>query len=308
MKSENFWTASPYERFFDFIKPDADRYAILLEHVDKLKLNCSVIHVADNRHVFIFPQEQKSLRASGGVFPFKGQNPCLLCAHYDRAAGSPGANDNSIAVFHLLNTAINLRNSKKWIIVFTDKEELKAGESLENQGSYTLAKKIKSWGLEKARIFNFDTCGAGEVFIFSTTTDRILKNSERPNISKVRKEIISLRDHALAAANNLRFEKVMLAPIPFSDDAGFLRAGLASQTITTLPLHEAEKYKALLRNRPDFADLIISGKIKEPEERRSLPETWKNLNNAGDTPSRLTPQFFERTVKFMTELCRAEGN
>jgi len=305
MKTENIWASSPYSRFLDFIKPEANRYAILIDLIEKFKLNCSVIPIEQNRHIFIFPPGQKPLRASGGSFPFNGQSPYLLCAHYDRAEGSPGANDNSIALFHLLNAAASLiaRGAKNWLIVFTDKEELKAGEKFEDQGSYSLAKKIIEWGLGKAKIFIFDCCGAGEVFIISTTTDRILKDSSRPNIARIKKTVSSLRDHALLTADNLRLDNILLAPTPFSDDVGFLHAGLASQTITMLPSAEAAKYESLLRGQPDFADKIISGKIKSPEEKRNLPESWKILNSASDSHLRLTPQYFDRVVRFMVELC-----
>jgi hypothetical protein len=305
-KNANDWARnSPYERYFDFIAGNADRYAILLEQMETLRLNSAVITVAGNRHLFIFPPGQKSLRCAGGVFPFRGQSPYILSAHYDRVAGSPGANDNSIAVFHLLKAAIlfNQRGIDNWIIIFTDKEEISAGESLEDQGSFTLAEKIKSWGLEKAKIYNFDTCGCGNAFIFSTTTDHMLKDNSRPYILNVRKSIIHLRNHALKTADLLRLDKVLLAPTPFSDDVGFLRAGLAAQTITMLPAEEADKYEALLRVRNEFADLIISGAIKAPHEYRQLPETWRSLNNASDIPSRLTPQFFEQVVQFAVELC-----
>jgi len=300
---------SPYNRYFDFIAPDADRYAILLEHINALNLNSAVIDIAGNLHIFIFPPGQKSLRQSGGVFPFNKLSPYLLCAHYDRVPGSPGANDNSIAVFQLLDTAAVLakRRIDKWIIVFTDKEELKAGEGIENIGSFSMAEKLKSWGLEKAKIYNFDACGSGGVFIFSTTTDLILRasgvESGRPNIRKVRKNIASLRDHALVTAQRLRLDKVLLAPTPFSDDVGFLRAGLAAQTVTMLPANEANQYGTLLRGRPGFGNLIISGEIKNPGEYRHLPETWRGLNNEQDTPSRLTPQYFQTVVNFMAGLC-----
>jgi hypothetical protein len=299
---------SPYDRYFDFIAPNADRYAILTDHISSLKFNSTVISVEENRHIFIFPPGHKSLRAAGGVFPFRGKEPYLFSAHYDRVQGSPGANDNSIAVFHLLNAAITLaqKNIDNWIIVFTDKEELIAGEGFEKQGSFTMAKKIKSWGLEKAKIYNFDACGAGSVFIFSTTTDLILKsgseNDSYSHLHKVRESTSSLRDHALETAENLRLDRVLLAPTPFSDDVGFLRAGLAAQTITMLPINEAEQYEALLRDRPDFGNLIISGEIKNPAEHRRLPETWRSLNNAQDTPLRLTPQYFETVVRFMAGL------
>jgi len=304
---------SPYDRYFDFIAPNADRYAILLERINTLKLNSAVIEIGGNLHIFIFPPGQKSLRQAGGIFPFTKLSPYLFSAHYDRVPGSPGANDNSIAVFHLLNAADILakRGIDKWIIVFTDKEELKAGEGLENIGSFSMGAKLKSWGLEKAKIYNFDACGSGGVFIFSTTTDLILKASDpasghdsvRPNIRKISKNIASLRDHALETAQHLRLDRILLAPIPFSDDVGFLRAGLAAQTVTMLPVNEADQYEALLRSRPDFGNLIISGEIKKPAEYHRLPETWRSLNNAQDTPSRLTPQYFQTVVNFMVELC-----
>jgi hypothetical protein len=305
IKDDGWARVSPYDRFFAFIASKSDRYAILLERMETLKLNSAVIDVAGNRHIFIFPPGQKSLRSAGGVFPFSGTDPFLLCAHYDRVDGSPGATDNSIAVFHLLNAAAILAQQgiDRWIIVFTDKEELKAGEGFEMQGAFTLAEKLKTWGLERAKIYNFDVCGAGNVFIFSTTTDHILKNSDRPNINKLKKSMSNLHDHALETANKVHLEKFLLAPTPFSNDVGFLRAGFASQTITVLPAEEAAKYEALLFERPDFADIIIGG-IKDPSQRLRLPETWRNLNSASDTPSRLTPQFFDQVVRFAVELCR----
>ena len=305
--AEGHWAEkSPYNRYFDFIANKADRYAILNNHIKTLKLNSVVIPAAGNRHIFIFPPGQKTHACADGIFPFKDMSPYMLAAHYDRVSGSPGANDNSIAVFHLLNTALILAEQgiDQWIIVFTDKEELKAGESYEDQGSYTLAAKFKSWGLEKAKIFIFDVCGCGNSFVFSTTTDHILKNSDRPNIQSVRENIIKLRDHALDTAQFLQLEKVLLAPTPFSDDIGFLRAGLAAQTITILPANEADQYEEILRSRSNFADTIISGAIKTQAEYRNLPETWKSLNSAADTHLRLTPQYFEQLVQFMVELCR----
>jgi len=296
---------SPYDRFSYFIALRIDRYKTLLTTIEKLGLNSTVINVSGNKHIFIFPPTLKSLRSTGGVFPFSGQNPIILSAHYDRVEGSPGANDNSIAVFHLLRVAQILaqRNIDKWIIIFTDKEELGPGESFEIQGSFTLAQKLKAWGLEKAKIYNFDACGNGDTFIFSTITDSVLKNSNSPNIAKVKTEIQNLRNHALKTTDSMRLDKVLLAPTPFCDDMGFLRAGYAAQTITILPSNEAVQFEEVLRKNPGFANLLISGEIKNSPERRNLPVTWKNMNNAGDTLSHLTPQFFKQVVNFIVELC-----
>ncbi|MDR0502355.1 MAG: Zn-dependent exopeptidase M28 [Treponema sp.] len=296
---------SPYGFYFDFIAPKADRYKILLECINSLNLNSAVIPVAGNRHIFIFPSGQKSLRSAGGIFPFRNQSPYLFSAHYDRVKDSPGANDNSIAVFHLLKAASLLPGSSPWMIVFTDKEELSPGESLKEQGSYSLAEKLKSWGLEKTKVYNFDACGAGGALIISTTTDLILKDSESEYMRLVRKNIKLMRDHAFNTASLLQFDKVMFAPTPFSDDIGFLRAGLASQTITMLPENEARQYEELLRSRDDFADLLLSGGLRSQSERRLLPETWRSLNSPSDSPSRLTPVHFEQTVRFIVQLTKS---
>jgi len=297
---------SPYDRFLYFIAPKADRFKTLSLTIEKLGLNSTSVSVSGNRHFLIFPPGIKYLQNSKSVFPYIEQNPLLLTAHYDRVAGSPGANDNSIAVFHLLRIAALLaqRGIDKWIIIFTDKEELKPGENFEVQGSYTLALKLKSWGLEKARIFNFDACGTGDTFIFSTITDSVLKSSENQNAAKLKNDLQQLRNHVLKTADNLRLEKVLLAPTPFCDDMGFLRAGFAAQTVTMLPCEEASQYEEVLRKNPDFARLIISGEIKKAAERKFLPATWRNLNTPADTQLRLTPQFFDQVVGFIVELCK----
>ena len=305
---DNSWLKqSPYDRFFYFIAPKVDRFKTLLQTVEKLGLNSTAITISGNRHFFIFPQAQKIQRTlAAGNFPFAGLSPYLFTAHYDRVEGSPGANDNSIAVFHLLRAAmeLNQRNIDKWIIIFTDKEELTLGENFEIQGSYTLGQKLKTWGIDKARIFNFDACGTGDTFIFSTITDSVLGNNELPNINKLRTEIGQLRNHALDTAHHLRLEKFLLAPTPFSDDIGFLRAGFAAQTITLLPSEEASKYEEVIRKNPEFARLLITGKIKTLPERRLLPTTWKNINTPADNHHRLTPQFYDQIVNFIINLCR----
>ena len=297
---------SPYDRFSFFIAPKIDRYKTLLQTIEKLSLNSYVISIEENHHIFIFPPGKTLPRMKGGSFPFAGDSPYLFTAHYDRVEGSPGANDNSIAVFHLLRAAslLSKKNIGNWMIIFTDKEELAAGESIDKQGSYALAQKLKLWGLEKARIFNFDAIGTGDVFIISTTTDEILKNSDNSNLLAVRDNIRHLRNHALETANYLRTEKVLLAPTPFSDDIGFLRAGLAAQTITILPSGEAAQYEEALRKYPNFSKMLISGEIKTSPEKKHLPVTWRNMNTPADNSSRLTPQFFDQIVHYMVVLIK----
>jgi len=303
----NDWTKnSPYDRFSYFIASKVDRYKTLLTTIEKLGLNSFVISIGDNRHIFILPPDKKLPRLKGDSFPFAGESPYLFVAHYDRVQGSPGANDNSIAVFHLLHAANTFikRGINQWIILFTDKEELKQGESFEKQGSFALGQKLKSWGLDKAKIFNFDSCGTGDTFVISTITDLILGNSDNPNITKLKDSIRLLRNHTLETTHQLRLDKVLLAPIPVCDDVGFLRAGFAAQTITMLPAAEASHYEEILRKYPEFSKLLISGEIKTSAERRHLPVTWRNINTPADTPDRLTPQYFEQVTDFITAIVR----
>ncbi|MCL2127082.1 MAG: hypothetical protein FWH38_02410, partial [Treponema sp.] len=113
----------------------------------------------------------------------------------------------------------------------------------------------------------------------------------------------SLQGKALAAARQLRLGKVLSAPTPFSDDAGFLRGGIPAQTVTMLPTEEAAPFASLLRNRPGFADLLISGSVNKTADRHLVPETWRCLNGPSDSHLRLTPEHYRGIVRFMVELC-----
>jgi hypothetical protein len=297
--------ASPYERFFDFIAPDADRFAVLFSHIEKLDLNSVVIPIEGNRHFFIFPRGKVVKPSAGGSFPFRTESPVILTAHYDRVPGSPGANDNSAAVFQLLDAALQLgkQSADYWIVIFTDKEELQKGEGIQEQGSYSLAKKLRGMGLNNARIFNFDACGTGDTLVFSSTVDYLLRKTGRSGLGRAQQTINRLREKAFDTAHRLHISKVLSVPIPFSDDAGFLQGGLPVQTITILPSAEARALNALLRSRPDFTDLLISGSARSAAA-QLVPETWRCLNSPSDIHSRLTPEHYARIVRFAVELCR----
>lgn len=296
----------PYERFFDFITPDADRFGILFEHIQKLELNSVVISVEGNRHFFIFPRGKILNPSAGGTLPFRGQKPVVLTAHYDRVPGSPGANDNSAAVFQLLKTALRLneQNIDNWIIIFTDKEELQNGEGINVQGSFSLAKKLKNCGFANARVFNFDACGTGSTFVFSNTVNYLINKNNRQGYRRTAQMINQLREKAFETARFLHFSRTMAVPVPFSDDAGFLQGGIPAQSITMLPSDEAVAFAVMLRDYPDLADLIIAGPMSDPRVQQFLPETWCCLNGPLDKYARLTPEYFERIVRFAVELCR----
>jgi len=293
---DTFFRGLPWQRFQEFISPGADRFAILSELLNASELDHSVIDLSGNRHFYIAspPPEEEYLR----------RPPAMLVAHYDRAPGSPGANDNSAGVFLLLETAVKLKKdgAKNWIIIFTDKEELREGESIQDQGAYSLALSLKTLKVKNPRIFSFDACGAGDTLIISTTLEHLLKREGGGE--KLQKSITELRQLALDTARNLGMTKVLLAPTPFSDDLGFFRAGLAAQTITMLPSEECIRFVSELRKNPGFAEALISAELREKASVKYIPETWRSLNGPADSHLRLTPGNFRTVVRFAEALCR----
>ena len=280
----------------EFIAPAADRFTILKELLDESMLDYTTLEIAGNRHFIVAPPppEEKYLR----------RPPVILVAHYDRTKNSPGANDNSAGVFLLVETAIILKRSdvNNWLIIFTDKEELESGESITAQGSYALAVGLKNLKMENAKIFIFDACGIGDTLLISTTLEYLLKKDG--NEEKLPEPMMELRNFALDTARNLGMKKVLLAPTPFSDDLGFLRAGLAAQTITMLPSAECIRLVSELRKNPDFSNALISSESKLRARSISFPDTWRLLNTPRDSYLHLTTQHFRTVVRFAEALCR----
>ncbi|MDR0567728.1 MAG: Zn-dependent exopeptidase M28 [Spirochaetaceae bacterium] len=294
-----------HQRFKEFLDPDADRYLTLKSLLDELYLSPQGITISGNRHLFLSSQGAISNRLkerSQGE-----QHSIVLVAHYDRVPNSPGANDNGAAVFELVEAAVKLRKEKvhRWLIIFTDKEEIAHGESIRDQGAYTLAKGLQDAGLGNSRYYIFDACGVGDTLIISTMADYLMKQEERLGIARARMQVRQLRTKALETARHLRMDRVRLIPTPFSDDAGFLRAGIPAQTITMLPAAEAGTFGALLRNKPDFAEVLVNREAQDKYDTQLIPETWRLLNGPEDKGFRLTPQHFSLVVRFICGLCKA---
>jgi hypothetical protein len=286
----------PWQRFMEFISPEADRLTILKETLKEAALEYRVTEIAGSRHIIVTPPQEHLKSMSR-------RPPTILVAHYDRAEGSPGANDNSAGVFLLVETAMKLikKNEVNWLVIFTDREELKPGGKIQSQGSYGLAEGLKNLRMEKAKIFSFDACGTGDTLVISTTLESLLKKEGA--WEKLKDTILELRQFALDTARNLNMAKVLLAPAPFSDDAGFIRAGLVAQTVTMLPSGECIQLVAELRKNPDFSEALISAKMRQAGRLQSIPDTWRSLNTPTDSHLRLTPENFRTVVRFAEALC-----
>jgi hypothetical protein len=291
-------TRVPWQRFMDFIAPDADRLTILKETLKEAELEHKVTEIAGCRHIIVTPPSPEQVKSIGR------RQLVILVAHYDRAEGSPGANDNSAGVFLLIETAMKLikKNKSGWLVIFTDREELKSGEKLQSQGAYGLAEYLKNSKMEKPKIFSFDACGTGDTLIISTTLEFFSKKNEGA-WEKLRDSILELRKYALDTTRNLNMAKVLLAPTPFSDDVGFIRAGLIAQTVTMLPSRECIQLVAGLRKNPEFADALINVETRQANRLMSIPDTWRSLNSPIDSYLRLTPENFRAVVRFAEALC-----
>jgi Iap family predicted aminopeptidase len=298
-----------WNRFDDFISVGADRFAILVSLLQDAGLiddgggarpGRSVVTLAGQRHIFV---PAKCLDKRKAV---------ILLAHYDCVAGSPGANDNGAAVFTLVETAGNLRKNgvKDWLVIFTDKEELGKGERLTNQGSFTLACGMREAGFKNNPCFIFDTVGRGETLVISTTAKYLLKESANLSWSTesltMRKAVEDLNYRALEAARKLNLIRFVLLPTPFSDDAGFFRAGFPAQTITVLPRQEVSSFHLFVRRNP----AAIHSLVAEAEDAAgkagnngAYPETWRLINSPQDTADTLTPESFGMIEKFAYALC-----
>jgi hypothetical protein len=317
---DEFFLKAPYSRFKEFIAPGVDRFALLLSLLTELTLPYEVLEIAGKRHIAVSPEgnfrtwqaEAKNMRGE-----------LIFTAHYDRTANSPGANDNGAAVFQLVQTAMNLfeQDTKNKtsslqkkrdpgyplkrdpLFIFTDGEELSGDETLLDQGSYSLGLYLKENGMGDARIFTFDACGTGDSLIISTAADTLLKNETGSGAEGRRQKVRQLRSFALEAARTARLEKVLLLPTPFSEDAGFLRSGLAAQTVTVLPREEAAAYASLARCKEETAAAVrLSSAALSPADRQRIPETWRCLNGPGDKALRLTPEHWKQVINFAEAL------
>lgn len=282
----------PLSRFTEFLAPGVDRFSFLMDELRCRGLDPAAVEIAGSRHVVLAPR--RGCAAGAG-------KPVVLVAHYDRAADSPGANDNSAAVFLLAAAAERLDGTEGWRIVFTDREEAAAGVGARGQGSYALAEGLKAVGFAEAEIFIFDACGRGDTIVASTTADILSEGAAR-----ARRSARGLRLRALEAGRNAAGGRILLAPTPFSDDAGFLAAGLCAQTITLLPAKEAAALALALRGRNERAAALVNGAARDlldPAELRSFyPPTWKRLHGASDDAASLTPRAFPLMERYLRAL------
>lgn len=238
------------------VEVGADRLALLSEALGGAGVGFEMIRVGDTRHLYVPPARR--------LMP--GRKVKTLVAHHDRHPDSPGANDNGAAVARLADfaTSPTFRKAQNLQILFTDREEVRTGDPLRDQGAWRLAQYLKGQGeSQKWVFFSLDVFGRGDTVVLSTTSGLLLK--KRPQFEGRTGAWTRLyqgvyrRLSVTTGAFNLA--------TPLSDEFSFNAHGFPAVLITALPTGEALDWK----------------------RRRRYPLTWRQINTKEDTLDTLSP-------------------
>ncbi len=253
--------------FSDFIAADCDRAAFIQNYLKAAGLEAPVLQMEGKNHIYVkFAQNQYN-----PTFRIK-----TVIAHYDRFPGSPGANDNSAAVFCLLQWAVKLAKSAvvstgsttaqfhNIRLIFTDGEELGAAGGVAEQGAFPLAQVFRRLGITSDDIFVFDCMGRGDVPVLTQT----ILPAKTP--ARFVKDFSALEQRAASLLQASANGRWFCLPCNYSDNASFIANGIPAVAITMLPSAEVSS-----------------------ATRGETPLTWQLLHTAGDNLASLNPQSFE---------------
>lgn len=280
--------ASPL--FSAFLEPAADRRAFITERLAAQGIPYRTVTLQDKTHIVI------TYRQSAYNPRFKMKT---LIAHYDRAAGTQGANDNSAACIQLLlfaQTLLQKREAHNIRIIFTDGEEAGA-DGIKNQGAYRLGQGLRALSMQQDDIFVFDMCGSGDTLILSESGIYGRDTRKTAALSALHRRC---RIYADAACRG----RWLSLPTAYSDNAGLISAGLTAQVITVLPRAEAELLMRYMPRSEALQRSIITNAHVPPDSPLAavIPQTWQRMHTPQDSLETLTPQAFILVDKMLRYL------
>lgn len=293
--------------FKAFLEPATDRLAYIDNWLSYYSIPHSIVTLAGKHHVIVkYPPEHYDPR-------FRRKT---LVAHHDRVSGTAGANDNSAACFQLLQFAREMNTFEPFKgqsfahnirILFTDGEEAAGHNGIRGQGSYQLGMGLHHLGITDDDIFVFDATGCGDTLIVSTSG--ITEGNDTPLGDKLH----TLHKKTIEIAKQVSPENWIRLLTPFSDNAGFLSAGIPAQVITILPHNEAtELLMALTKGTEheiqDIKHVILlnSSPLHNESHYNYIPSTWRRLHTSSDTISTLTKEAFQLIHSFLYELAKRQ--
>ncbi len=317
--------------FNSFIEPSCDRLAFLRLYLEKMGIPFSVIPLDNCNHIYIqFPE-----RTYNPMFKMK-----TIIAHYDRAVSdngeyiTPGANDNSAAVFQvllwakrILDAPVHRSNACNVRIFLTDGEEI---GNAQNQGAFALAGLFKKMRLSNDDVFVLDGCGRGDVLAVSNA-GRSTKAS-----AMFIKRFDELFEKTCKLARDSAKGNWITIPVPYSDNAGFIANGIPAVALTVLPSDEASLYMRNLQRDKNLSNAIMTKGVAahgagflamdsqstsasiaalrdaniDPAEAllmsEKLPRTWRMMHTEHDSGASLTEQAFIIMAKFLDNLAESK--
>ena len=253
--------------FLDFIKPDCNRLNFIQNFLKQNDVETAVIPLDGKKHIYVkFPQNQYN-----PLFNIK-----TVVAHYDRFENSPGANDNSAAVYMLMLWAVKLSSQYDFHnvrLIFTDGEEA-CPDGITSQGAFAIASLFKKLDI-KDDIFVFDCMGCGDVPVLCEN-----KISQKAGNAFIKK-LTALENKAQRIIRIAGNGKWFCLPCNYSDNASFIAQGIPAVAITVLPSSEVSD---VLKNQ--------------------TPKTWKNLHTKNDNIENLWESSFSLSMKIFDLLAQ----
>jgi hypothetical protein len=232
-----------------FLRPDCDRLVTLASLLAARSLRYSIIKTGEARHII--------------VRMGKARPRLAFVAHYDRFPGSPGALDNSCACLQLVEFAARASLERgrpappAFLVAFTDAEESAGPGEPYGQGSFALARKLKSAaGKGKAlAAIVLDVTGRVERLLLSNAPAGLLARNglSLSDAASGHRSLVALARRAASAA---AMPPPLETALPWSDDLGLTLGGLPALALSLLPEGEAAILAA--GGRPPLWDLLHS--------------------------------------------------
>lgn len=266
--------------FQNFISLDCDRTVFITDYLEKKGVKTAVMNIEGKKHILVIFQKQ---------FYDSRKKIKTVLAHYDRVENTQGANDNSFAVFILMQWAIKLNSvtyQHNIRLIFTDGEEIsQMNEKKIAQGSYNLALLFKKLKIND-EVFVFDCMGRGTIPVLAKTVF-----SEAVNMN-FQKQFFSLFESAKNILKNACGNNFSILPVSYSDNAGFLANAIPAVCISMLPFDEYKNFVQNLKDFPFLEQYIFNRKIPNgwtsDKIQKMLPKTWNLIHTSDDNFLSLT--------------------
>jgi len=253
--------------FSRFCEPSADRLSVLAQVLHGALIPFELVKTGSFRHV--------QVRFDRTAEPQPGEK--VLVAHYDRVAGTPGANDNGASVLALVDYLRGPRKGPPMRAVFTDGEELAAGASATDQGAFALG---RLWGTVPGLFpVVLDMTGIGDTVVLGHLGEHLIRRTRGTLDPTALDGYAQLRMGAKRFLATCGAGDTLEVNTPFSDDLGLFMAGIPAVQVSLLPRKEALAYR---RVRSDPGELAG----RDPG---ALPPSWRTMHGSGDRPEDLWP-------------------